>query len=388
MPLPRPRPPRYETAGLARLLPDAVAALNGGTTDLLAWPDRPRAVIVLVLDGLGRHQLDEHADVAPWLAQAPGPTLDATFPTTTASALTSLGTGRPPGEHGIVGFAMRAPHRPRMLVTLTWSWDRYEPVTDARADAVPESIQPLTTVFDRLRPTAVRPVAVLRPEFIGSGLTRAAFRGADQVPAVGLQDTLAAARDAVTAGGQALVYAHHGDIDQAGHAAGPGSEPWCDALAAADTALQQFVVDLPPDVALGVTADHGMVATPTDRLTDVRDHPDLAAGIEWFAGEPRARQLHARDGATADVAAAWRELLGDDACVVLRDEAIDAGWFGAVVSPAARRSIGDVIVTATGDGFGVVHGDLDPFGGRLPGQHGALTPAEVEVPALLLTRSG
>ncbi|MEX2504881.1 MAG: nucleotide pyrophosphatase/phosphodiesterase family protein [Egicoccus sp.] len=382
------RAPRYETAGLARLLPEATAALTGGATDLLAWPQGLRAVIVLVVDGLGRHQLDQYADLAPFLTSAPGTTLDATFPTTTASALTSLGTGRPPGEHGIVGFAMRAPGRARMLVTLTWSWDHYEPVTDARTEAVPESVQPLPTVFDRLRPTDVRPVAVLRPEFIGSGLTRAAFRGSDQVPADGLQDTLAAARDAATSGGRALVYAHHGDVDFAGHAAGPGSEPWCAALAEVDATLQRFVADLPSDVAFVVTADHGMVATPPERLLDVRDHPDLLAGVALFAGEPRARQLHAVDGAASDVAAAWREHLGGEACVLERDDAIDEGWFGPVVSPAARRSIGEVVVAATGDGFGVVHGELDPFGGRLPGQHGSLTPAELEVPVLLLTRSG
>lgn len=382
------RPPRYATSGLARLLPEAHAALTGGATDLLAWPTGLRAVVVLVVDGLGRLQLDDHADLAPLLSSAPGTTLDAPFPTTTASALTSLGTGRPPGEHGIVGFAMRAPDRDRMLVTLTWSWDRYEPVTDARAEAVPESVQPLATVFDRLRPSGVRPVAVLRPEFIGSGLTRAAFRGADQIPAAGLEGTLAAARDAATSGREAIVYAHHGEVDFAGHAAGPGSEPWCAALIEVDAALQRFVADLPRDIALVVTADHGMVATPTERLLDVRDHPDLVSGVTLFAGEPRARQLHTLHGATGDVAAAWRDVLGDEACVVTRDEAVDAGWFGPVVSPAALRSIGDVIVAATGDGFGVVHGDLDPFGGRLPGQHGSLTPAELEVPALLLTGSG
>ncbi|MEX2626033.1 MAG: alkaline phosphatase family protein, partial [Ilumatobacteraceae bacterium] len=179
-----PPPPRYGTASIGELLPAAITAISGDDDDLLAWPSGIRAVVVLVVDGLGRRQLDRHRELAPFIGSAPGTTLDAPFPTTTATSLTSLATGRPPGEHGLVGFSMRAPDHDRLLATLTWSWDRHEPVTDARNGAVPEVVQAQPTVFERAGTYVAAAVTVLHPDFIGSGLTRAALGGGTVVAAV------------------------------------------------------------------------------------------------------------------------------------------------------------------------------------------------------------
>ncbi|MFA9430520.1 alkaline phosphatase family protein [Egicoccus sp. AB-alg2] len=384
-----PRAPRYGTASLAELLPAAATVLGGGADALLPWPAGIRGVVVLVADGLGRRQLDAYANLAPFLAAVPGATLDAPFPSTTATSLSSLGTGRPPGEHGIVGFAMRPPDHDRRLVTLTWSWDRDRPVDDARAEVVPEALQPLPTVFATARAGGLQTVTVLQPDFVGSGLTRAALRGGRTETAVGLDATLATALQAVvgTTAAPVLVYAHHAEIDRAGHVAGPGSDAWCAALAALDGTLQRVAADLPGDVALVVTADHGMVATSEAELLEIADDPALCDGVRLLTGEPRARYLHTVEGAAEDVAAAWRERVGARGHVVERDVAIDAGWYGPTVTPRVRRSIGDVVVVADGT-VGFVHAMHDPRGGHLAGHHGALTPDELEIPALVVTRSG
>jgi hypothetical protein len=51
------------------------------------------------------------------------------------------------------------------------------------------------------------------------------------------------------------------------------------------------------------------------------------------------RYLHTEPGATADVLATWRGIVGDAAWVVGRAEAIAAGWFGPVAEEhlAGRR---------------------------------------------------
>jgi hypothetical protein len=135
-----------------------------------------------------------------------------------------------------------------------------------------------------------------------------------------------------------------------------------------------------------VTADHGMVHIPHDGFVELADRPDLLDGVRLLTGDGRARQLHTHPGAADDVVEAWREHAGDRAHVVTRDGAIDAGWFGDHVEGRVRPLIGDVVVSARALDVSWVHRDADPFGGRLVGQHGALTPEEVEVPALVLTR--
>jgi predicted AlkP superfamily pyrophosphatase or phosphodiesterase len=378
--------PRHGAGSVASVLPAAVAALRGEPSGDLPLPAALRGLVVLIVDGLGRRLLDAHADLAPFLASAPGVTLDAPFPTTTATSLTSIGTGRSPGEHGIVGYSMAVPGHDRRLVVLTWSWERQDLDLDARDEVPPASLQPHPTVLERAREAGFEAVTVLRPEFATSGLTLAGLRGGRTVPAAGLEATLEAAVGAAAGATPSVVYAHHGDLDAIGHVVGPGTDHWCTELARIDTELTRVAEQLPDDVAMVVTADHGMVHIPPDGFVELADRPDLLDGVRLLTGDGRARQLHTHPGAADDVAAAWRQHAGDRAHVVTRAEAIDAGWFGDHVEDRVRPLIGDVVVSARALDVSWVHRDADPFGGRLVGQHGALTPEEVEVPALVLTR--
>jgi predicted AlkP superfamily pyrophosphatase or phosphodiesterase len=381
---PSPVAPRYGRASVADLLPDALAALTGGERRLLPLPDAVRHVVLLVVDGMGRHDLDDHRHLAPTLARAPGPVVDAPFPSTTATSLTCIGTGRAPGEHGVTGYSLAVPGDDRPLIALTWTWERQIGGPDARDDVPPEQLQPHPTVFQRARELGVRPVTVLRPEFRASGLTRAGLRGGDQVTATDLQGTLEAALGACADDGPTLVYGHHGDLDAIGHLAAPGNEAWCAELARIDGVLADVRDRLPADTALVVTADHGMVHVPEAGMIELTEQPDLLAGVRVLTGDGRARQLHVVDGARDEVLAAWRHHVGDLGVVATRDQAIEAGWFGPVDSADVRARIGDMIAVAEAP-VAWVHRDADLFGGRLPGLHAGLTRREIEVPALVLT---
>jgi hypothetical protein len=378
--------PRYDTADVARLVPDAVRALTGQQPIAVPLPEGLRAVVILVVDGLGRRLLDRHADVAPFLAGASGPTLDAPFPSTTATSLASIGTGSHPGEHGVTGYSVAVAGDDRPLFVLSWNWDRHDTGHDAREDVVPERWQPRPTAFEQAAAVGVEPVTVLRPEFVSSGLTRAALRGGRVVPATGREETVAAAVRAASGAGPTVVYAHHGDLDTLGHLAGPSSDAWSSELAAIDRLCARTASDLPRDVAVVVTADHGMVDVPDEQLIELADRPELLQGVRVLTGDFRARQLHAHPGAAGEVLDTWRESCGPLAHVVTRDEAIAAGWFGPTVTDRVRSRIGDVVVSARVPDVGWVHRDRDLFGGRVPGMHGALTAEEIEVPALVLTR--
>ena len=147
-----------------------------------------------------------------------------------------------------------------------------------------------------------------------------------------------------------------------------------------DRLVEQVVEQLPPGSRLYVTADHGMVDIAPAHRVDVEAKPELREGVALMGGEPRARYLYVRDGALDDVLSAWRERLGGAAVVCTRDEAIDAGWFGAV-DDRYRDRIGDVVVAMIAD-ISVVDTRLHPREARLVGQHGSVTPAEQLVPSI------
>jgi hypothetical protein len=218
----------------------------------------------------------------------------------------------------------------------------------------------------------------------GSGLSRAVLRGAPFHPVHALGDLAASALDALRSADRVLCYAYHADLDELGHLYGPGTEPWRLQLAQVDHLAATIAARLPAGSALAVVADHGMVAVGEDDRIDFDAEPALREGVRLLGGEVRARHVYTEPGATDDVLAAWRAVLGDRAWLMRRDEAVDLGLFGPSVAPRVRPRIGDLVVAARGT-TGIVRATADAMLAGLVGQHGSLTSAEQLVPLIVCT---
>lgn len=372
--------PRYGSASLADVLPGALAVLGVPAAPdplgLTGQLDGVRRLAVLLVDGLGWHQIPQAAPHAPMLAEltaAGGRPITTGFPSTTPTSLVSLGTGTPPGPHGVLGFRLALPGTDRVLTHTTW-----------QDDPDPRSWQPLPTQLEVARAAGVAVTVVSWPEFAGSGLTAAAYRGGTYRSAAHAQELavgmIAALRQA---DGPALVYGYFPDLDRHGHLSGVDSASWRATAAEVDRLLTRLVAGLPADAALLVTADHGQINVPVDRRFDFDDDDRLRAGVRVVAGEPRVRYLHVTPGACDDVISAWRSVLGDAAWVTSRDEAVAAGWFGPV-PPAHLQRVGDVVVVCQ-DSYAVVASRTDnPLEARLVAYHGSYTTAEMIIPLLVV----
>ncbi|OBH12589.1 alkaline phosphatase family protein [Mycobacterium sp. E3247] len=361
----------------------AVAALLGapgavdrlGLADWLGGTAELDRVAVVLVDGMGWHLLGDLAGSAPLLAAVlAGQTgrlteLACTFPSTTPTSLVSLGTGAQPGEHGILGFTLNVPGTDRVLNHILW-----------RDDPPHTQWQPLPTWFGRLNQAGVRARAVLPAAFLGSGLTDAAYRGAEFRPVQPTDDNAQTVADELHAA-PGLVYGYTAALDTAAHAFGVGSGQWHEAAAKVDALLTRLVETLPPRAALLVTADHGGFNVPPDARVDLAADARLAAGVRVVAGEPRVRYLHTEPGAAADVQAAWSEVLEGRAHVYSREQAVATGMFGPV-SPVHLARIGDVVAVCTGDAAILATGHEPPETARLIGFHGAATPVEMAIPLI------
>jgi hypothetical protein len=364
--------PRYGEGSLADLATSLLASLGVGGPNPLGLPPAAR-VCLLVVDGLGWELLRDHQAAAPFLSELSmtGRPLTAGFPATTVTSLTSLGTGRPPGQHGMLGYQVAVPGQGRLLNSLRW---------DRSID--PVAWQPGPTIFERATAAGVAAFRVAPAVLRATGLSVAAMRGAGYRAADSLGALVAQAAAALKESDRALVMAYYGPLDGTGHVCGCTSDAWRYELGHVDKLAEQLASALPHGTVLHVTADHGMVdVSPHDRI-DVDEIPELRAGVALLGGEPRARHVYAQPGAAADVLAAWREILGARAWVASRDEAISAGWFGEVAAQMADR-IGDVVVAPAGP-WAVVATRAEPRESALIGMHGSLTPSDQLVPQLVL----
>ncbi|WP_019868912.1 alkaline phosphatase family protein [Salinispora oceanensis] len=372
--------PRYGTASLADILPAALAVLGvPGATDVLgltAALDGVRRIAVLLVDGLGWHQIPTATPYAPnlaGLAVTAGRPLTSGFPSTTPTSLVTLGTGTAPGAHGVLGFTLRVPGTDQVLNHIDWA-----------GDPEPLRWQPVPTQLEWARAAGVQATVVSRPEFGGSGLTLAANRGGDYRGAAGVAELGREMLAALTAGpGPALVSGYHPDLDRHGHFSGVDSAPWRAAAADVDRLLARLVEGLPSDAALLVTADHGQLDIPAEHRFDLDTDSRLRAGVTVVAGEPRVRYLHVRPGAQDDVVATWSAVLGAAARVTTRAELVAAGWFGPVPEEHLGR-IGDVVVLCNGSYAVLATRSEPPMASRLVAYHGSDTAVEMTIPLLVV----
>ena len=370
--------PRYGTATLSEVVPALLHAIGSPLDDRPPAFTLPaaRAAVLLLVDGLGHELLRAHAADAPVLAGlADAGPLTVGFPSTTPISLTSLGSGLPPGAHGTLGLSFRV--QGRLLDALSWAEGRH----DLRETLIPEQVQPQPTALERAAAAGVDVRVVSHRQFRTSGLTRSGLRGGEYRGVAALGDLTAEILSGVDdrVPGPRLVYAYHADLDHLGHVYGPGSPAWRWQLRQIDALVGMLLDALPAGTLFAVTGDHGMVTV--DRIVDADVSPELQAGVALLGGDPRARHVYTEPGAAADVLAAWRAVLGDDAAVVPREQAVADGWFGPVEDRVLDR-IGDVVVALRGTAA-VVRSEVEPYLASFPGQHGSFTAAEQLVPLLI-----
>lgn len=368
--------PKRDAPSLADVLQSCLAAI-AGQPNRLGLPAVNRAIVLLV-DGLGADNLRARAGHARTLAGAltPKAVIESGFPTTTAAAIATFATGVSPGQHGLVGYTVLDAANDRIVNQLSGWDDRLDPATWQLAP----------TLFESAYAAGFSAVAIGPERYRESGFSHAVLRGARYVAAASIAERMQlAAEVAREPGPPGLVYVYVPELDMAAHARGWESGEWTNALEQTDAAASALVASLGRSVGLLITADHGVLDVPQHSHLLVDSVPALVDGVRFVAGDPRCLQLHFE----SDVSLAhrqrlverWREAESDRAWVATRDEAIEAGWFGAV-RPEVVPRIGDLLVAAR---KGVAYYDsrtATTHGRAMVAQHGSWSPAELRVPLL------
>ncbi|MGQ4712740.1 alkaline phosphatase family protein [Streptomyces anulatus] len=372
--------PEYGSGSLADLLPTLVAGqeVPGFTAAIPELTPADRNCVFLI-DGLGWEQIIAHPDEAPFLHSllptsrgGTGRPLTAGFPSTTATSLASVGTGLPPGEHGLPGYTARNPETGELMNQLRW-----------RPWTAPKVWQPYPTVFQLADAAGVHTAQVSAPTFEQTPLTKVALSGGSFLGRLSGEDRMDVAAQRLAAGDRSLVYTYYSEVDGKGHRFGTDSDAWRGQLMYVDGLARRLAEQLPPRSALYITADHGMIDIPFDEQSriDFDEDWELRAGVALLGGEGRARHVYAVPGAQTDVLTVWREVLGEQFWVASRDEAIAAGWFGPTIDERVYGRIGDVVAAAHDDVI-ITASVNEPHESAMAGVHGSLTPVEQLVPLL------
>jgi len=325
----------------------------------------------------GRHRLHGTFDAGG--AVTP---LTSVYPSETAAAITSLHTGRPPAEHGLLGWFQRVEGVPGVVQTLPFTTTDGAPVAEAHPDARATAADLFAgdPLYADLRAAGIE-AHVFQPEgSVETGYTRAATAGATTHGYGSVRGACRGARRAVEgASGHTYSLVYAPNVDGAAHRVGTDASAYHGAVATVLGAVQRELIDRFGSRAarrtlLCVGADHGLVGADPAANVDLRtlrawDRFGLAASPP--VGGPRNLQFHTHDPESL------REALASalDARVLTREEWSRAGLFGPGGSDTFERRAPDVVAAPRENLAWYADGELE-----LRGMHGGVAPAEMLVP--------
>jgi hypothetical protein len=404
--------PHYDGLSIANL-PATIAALLGtqdsgqgesGDTSLSGalptlaqelwadWLPGLRRIVLLVFDALGYRLLQSKwaagegrvfAELAEKGQLAP---LTSVFPSTTAAALVSLRTGRPPAEHGWLAYTMylRELGVAGNAIQLCPIW-MFQPdlLLDWGLDI--DTLVTVPTLAEHLASRDIPSKAVLNAHYRDSGFSKMLYRGMTEVRGhlhasdfwVQLRHLLAETR-----GQNAMISAYWSGLDTLGHAYGQDSPHWETEFRTVSHLLEhEFLSALPAEdrggTLLLLTADHGQITIPPERILTVSDHPELGQHLMVpVVGESRAAFVYPRPGRASAIRTYLQQVFPD--CFVALDSvrALEAGLMGKPITDETYARAGEILVLPKRD-FALQH--RYP---RVPliGRHGGLTQDEMLVP--------
>ena len=338
-------------------------------------------VVLLIVDGLGQWQLDQHvmngdAPNLQRLMRGDAQVITSVFPSTTMAAITCIHMATPPASSGWLGYTMWL-EESQTLTEMIGQVDMNskKPIADK------DFLAAVPSIYSQYAAAGVNVYAVQPQMYRGSWLNDWYWRGAAQLGYVTANTLASATMPALEVEGKKLVVLYWADYDSVCHQHGPSSAAASDEIAAVDSAIGRLLARLPKDgkTALIVTADHGQIDLQPDQAVYLERDAWL---VDRLRGPPAGDRLCRTFRVTRELQAV-RDHLSRYGDVLTGSEAWDAGLFGgAPASDTFRSRVGDLIVLPhTGSQL------CWTFSGKQPsrahrGSHGGLSHSQMRVPLL------
>jgi hypothetical protein len=373
--------PDYKGGGITNLMASLVLALGGGDTGYapvtgldLERVRQARAVLLLVVDGLGYRYLQSSGSMLAACCQGP---ITSVCPSTTASAIPTFLTGRPPHQHGFTGWFTYFSELGAVLSVLPFNVRLGHSPVQA---LTPADLCGAAPVFDSL---AV-PGQLVMPDWIAGSVFNRSFSGRARVrPYRNLKGMERQITEAVKTGG--YVYAYWPEFDALAHEFGVASPQVEAHFRQLDRLFESLIGRLAGSgTLLIVTADHGFIDTTDASRLRLKDHPGLAQTLMApLCGEPRMAFCYVHPGRAGQFEEYVRDVLDREAQLLSSAEMVEAEWFG-LGEPHPR--LGDRV-----GHYALAMKENYIISGELPGEralnhigvHGGLSGEEMLVPLIV-----
>jgi|TARA_B100000315_G_scaffold252695_1_gene289986 hypothetical protein len=381
----RPDEARASLVDLACALADAAGAVTPSrvtpaTRSIAERIGTPEHLVFVLIDGMGAALLDG-LDPGTFLRTQRADTLTSVFPSTTASALTTMATGVWPASHSVLGWWVYFPDQ-AVSATILPFVERYSEAPLAEFGVTPELAFPVASMSPGFRSA---PVTLLPERIAKSTYSRYHTGGTPVSGYKEVREGFDAVATRVTASAApTFTYLYLPQLDALSHERGPDDAGVGRLLETLDGECARLRKQLPHNTRMVIAADHGQTPVLAEREFIVEyDDPLLDLLRCPPCGEPTVPMFHVTPGEAERFAEVFRARFGDVFALLSIDEAEELHLFGpAPISATARGRAGDFLAIAAEPAV-LYH--VPQHGPRVfqPGVHAGLTPREMLIPLVI-----
>ncbi|HEX4716590.1 MAG TPA: alkaline phosphatase family protein [Ktedonobacteraceae bacterium] len=368
-------------------------------------PTRYNKVVLLFVDAFGWRFFDQHAENYPmlkmFLQHGAVSKLTSQFPSTTSAHVTCMHTGLNVAQSGVYEWNYYEPLVDALITPLRFSYTGDHKQDTLKATGIPpEAFYPGRTFYQTLQSLGVQSHIFQPAAYTQSTYSSMLFRGTTSLnPFRTLEDALDQLASQVLAKEESPAYylLYYDAIDATCHLAGPNSQALAEEINYFFTTLEQRLYQklrrLTGDTLLILTADHGQVeVSPATTFYLNREIPDIArylrtnrAGAPLVpAGSARDMFLYVKEELLDETINLLQSALAGRAEIYRTGDLIAQNFFGSPTpSNTFLARVGNVVILPYAQET-VWWFENGRFAMHFQGHHGGLTPAELEIPLLLL----
>jgi predicted AlkP superfamily pyrophosphatase or phosphodiesterase len=372
---------------------------------LSGLPTRYNKVVLLFIDAFGWRFFEQYADSFPmlktFLRDGVVSKMTSQFPSTTSAHVTCINTGLNVAQSGIYEWNYYEPLVDALITPLRFSYTGDNKADTLKAAGIaPEAFYPTRTFYQTLQSVGVQSHAFQPAAYTQSTYTNTLFKGASSLsPFRTLEDALDQLVTHVLDKEEIPAYylLYYDAIDSTCHLAGPNSQVFTEEVSYFFTTLEQRLYQklrrLTGDTLLILTADHGQVeVSPATTFYLNLEIPEITRYLQTNragaplvpAGSARDMFLYVKEELLDEAIDLLQRALAGRAEIYRTSELIPQNFFGSLTpSSAFLAHVGNVVILPYA-GETVWWRERGRFAMRFQGHHGGLTPAEMEIPLLLL----
>ncbi|HEY71230.1 MAG TPA: alkaline phosphatase family protein [Anaerolineae bacterium] len=351
------------------------------TESVLKYLGEPERIVFILLDGLGMNIVRKMPGES-FMASHLRAELLSVVPSTTASAMVSLGTGAYPSQHAITGWFTYLPEF-EITTTVLRFVERFTEVSLPARGIRAEDVFVKTSWVPRIAGDAV----MIHPSKHVDSIFSTFMRGGS--PARGYE-TIRQAMDLAIehiadARSGSYTFLYLPQLDTTSHILGPMHGEVLAMAQALDVEIRRLVDKLGGRARVVISADHGQLAVPHDHQTELLDGDPLLEILEAPpTGESRLPLFHVLHSHQAEFEERFRVRFGDRFALLSMEEAEALALFGpGPMNATARARFGHYVgIPLENHTLQYLPPTILPHSGPI-GRHGALSPAEMLVPLIV-----